>query len=623
MGLSQALGTAMSGLRVAQAGMSLVASNVANAETPGYVKKNLVQATVQTNGSGASVRVAEVNRELDIFLQRQLQVEVAGGAYADTRAQFYARLQAIYGDPGSDSGLAGAYNKFTTALQGLAASPDSPSVRTAALSAAQVLTQQLHGMTDDVQRLRAEADGSLSAAVQQANAALQQIARINAQIATSNQTDTSAAALLDQRDQYIAQLSSLMDIRVVEDGRNQVSVFTGSGVQLVGVQASQLAFNAQGNIGPTTVWSADPQESGLGSVMLKSPDGADVDLFATKAIRSGRIAALAEMRDAILPQAQAQLDEIAAAMARALSDKTVAGAPASSGAQTGFAVDIGGLLNGNSVSLTYTDAATNAQRQVTIIRVDDPAALPLSNDVTANPNDRVIGVDFSAGLASVVSQLNAALGYTGLQFSNPSGSLLQALDDGLGNRVNVDALSATQTTASLTGGGAECPLFLDGNALYTGALGKSGSQSIGLAGRISVNAALIADPSRLVIYRTSPPVAAGDATRPSFIYDRLSGAQLDFSPSSGVGTRSTPFTGSISAFMSQVIGQQGEAAATASSLAEGQDIVVKTLQQRFDDSASVNIDEEMANLLRLQTAYGANARVMTTVRDMLDMLMRM
>ena len=58
-----------------------------------------------------------------------------------------------------------------------------------------------------------------------------------------------------------------------------------------------------------------------------------------------------------------------------------------------------------------------------------------------------------------------------------------------------------------------------------------------------------------------------------------------------------------------MISQQGEAAATAQSLQQGQEIVVNSLQQRFADQSNVNIDEEMANLLKLQTAYAANARV--------------
>ena len=75
--------------------------------------------------------------------------------------------------------------------------------------------------------------------------------------------------------------------------------------------------------------------------------------------------------------------------------------------------------------------------------------------------------------------------------------------------------------------------------------------------------------------------------------------------------------------MRQVISQQGAAAEAASNLKQGQDVVFNALQQRFNDSASVNIDQEMANLLSLQNAYAANARVLTTVKEMLDELLRL
>ena len=55
----------------------------------------------------------------------------------------------------------------------------------------------------------------------------------------------------------------------------------------------------------------------------------------------------------------------------------------------------------------------------------------------------MIGLDFSGGMASIVSQLTAALGSSGLQFSNPAGKTLRILDDGAANKINVDAVSAT------------------------------------------------------------------------------------------------------------------------------------------------------------------------------------
>ena len=73
----------------------------------------------------------------------------------------------------------------------------------------------------------------------------------------------------------------------------------------------------------------------------------------------------------------------------------------------------------------------------------------------------------------------------------------------------------------------------------------------------------------------------------------------------------------------QVISHQGDAAQAAANLKEGQDVVFNSLRQRFNNTSSVNIDEEMANLLNLQNAYAANARVMSTIKEMLDTLLKM
>ena len=288
MSLSQALNTSVAGLRVAQSGMSVIASNVANAETPGYVRKTQYQSAVAIGSKGVSVRVDSINRELDVYLQRQLRTEAAGGAYANLRADFYSQLQRVYGDPGSEATLETAYNKFTTALQGLSTTPDSSAARSAVLSAAQVLTQQLNGMSDSIQGMRGDA-------VQRANNAMKQIAAINRQLASNTRPDATAASLLDQRDAYIDELSQLMDIRVVPGDLNQVNVFTNSGVQLVGTEAAQLRFEPQGTMTAAAQWSPDADKRTLGTLTLVTPTGGEVDLIMNGAVRSGEIAATASI----------------------------------------------------------------------------------------------------------------------------------------------------------------------------------------------------------------------------------------------------------------------------------------------------------------------------------------
>ncbi|MCB1413160.1 MAG: flagellar hook-associated protein FlgK [Xanthobacteraceae bacterium] len=623
MSLSQALATAMSGLRANQAALALVSSNVANAETPGYVRKTLSQVQATTADYGSSVRIDGVNRELDQFLQTQLRTETSGAAYADIRASFLANLQGVYGDPDSSGTLESALNTLTTAVQALSTSPDSQSARIGVVNAAQMLAQQLNATSQGIQSLRQSAESGLDNAVTTANNALQQIATINNQLVNGRQTDASTASLLDQRDQYITQLSQLMDVRVVTNNLNQVSVFTNSGVQLVGVEAAQLSFNAQGTVTPNAQWNSDPSKSSLGSITINFPQGGSMDLISSGAIRSGAIAAYIELRDDTLVQAQAQLDQLAASMSSALSDKTTAGTALPPGPPDGYDLDLSGLQDGNVVHLTYKDNITGVTHNLSIVRVDDPSVLPLSNAATVDPNDEVLGIDFSGGMASVISQLNTALtASAGLQFSNPAGSTLRVLDDGIGNRVDINAASVTTTAlpTALAAGSPEVSLFTDGGTAYTGAITAGGTQQTGLAARISINPYLLADPSKLTVFGAS--TASGDSTRANFILNQLTSATLYYGPQTGIGTTAQPYKGSLMSFTQQILSTQGNAAAAAKQLADGQDVVLNTLQNKMNATSGVNIDDEMAHLLALQNAYSANARVMATVKDMYAALLQ-
>jgi flagellar hook-associated protein 1 FlgK len=623
MSLGQALATAMSGLRVTQASLALVSSNVANAESPGYVRKSLNQITGVTGDFGSSVRINGVNRELDQYLQTQIRTEISGATYANVRSTYLANLQSVYGDPDSSGTIEDAFNKLTTAVQGLSTSPDSASARIGVVNAAQALAQQLNATTQGVQNLRANAETGINDSINVANNAMKQIALINNQLQNNGRTDAATASLLDQRDVYIDQMSQLMDIRVVTNNLNQVTLFTNSGVQLVGTEPALLSFNPQGTVTPNTLYDPDPLKNNLGTITIDFPQGGSYDLVSTNAIRSGKLAAYLELRDNSLVKAQAQIDQFAASMSSALSDQTTAGvaAPASALPQTGFDLDLAGMQTGNVAHITYKDNITGITHNLSIMRVDDPSILPLSNNVTLDPKDEVLGIDFSGGMASVVTQLNAALGASAnLQFSNPAGSTLRVLDDGATNRSDVTAASVTKTVTSLTSGSAQLPLFTDGGVAYTGALSATGAQQTGLAGRINVNGALIGDPSRTIVYSTNPLTAAGDTKRSDFILGQLMTGTYRYSPESGIGTTGTPFTGTLLNFARQVISMQGEAASSAALLADGQEVVLNTLQNKMNATSGVNIDDEMAHLLALQNSYSANARVMATVKDMYDVL---
>ena len=343
----------MSGLRATQASLALVGSNVANAETPGYVKKTLNQVAGTTGDYGSSVLLNGVNRQLDQYLQSQLRTESSGAAYADIRSTYLANLQNVYGNPSGTATIEAAFNNLKTALQGLSTNPDSQSARIGVVGAAQTMAQQLNASAQGIQSLRANAETGINDSVITANNAMAQIAAINNQLQSNGQTDAATASLLDQRDQYINRLSQLMDIRTVTNNLNQVTVFTNSGVQLVGTEASKLSFNPQGTMTPNTLYNTDPTKNNVGTISINFPHGGSYDMVSTNSVRSGKIAAFLELRDKTLVQAQAQVDQFAASMASALSDKTTNGtaAPGSVAPQAGFDLDLTGLQSGDRKSV--------------------------------------------------------------------------------------------------------------------------------------------------------------------------------------------------------------------------------------------------------------------------------
>ncbi|GMP00417.1 MULTISPECIES: flagellar hook-associated protein FlgK [Bradyrhizobium] len=624
MGLSSALASAMSGLRANQAALSIVSSNVANAQTPGYVVQTPNQIEVTTGDFGSTAMTTGVSRELDTYVLNQLRTETGGSGYADQMANILKQLQNVYGTPGNSGTLESALNKFTTALQALSTSSGASSAQTVALGAAQALATQLNVTTKGIQSLRSNVEQDLGNSAQAANAAMKQVADINTRLQGLSANDPSAATLMDQRDQAINTLSKYVDVRVTTDGSNQANIYTTTGIQLVGAGlASQFSFASAGALSATSLYNIDPAKSGVGAFNIVLPNGSKVDVVANNVVSSGQIAADLKLRDQTLVQAQNQIDQLAATMSSALSDKTTAGSTVS-GPPAGFDIDLSGALPGNTATFTYTDVATNTKRQVTLVNVTDPAALPLPNATNANPMQ--IGVDFASGMGTIASVLNTALSGSHLAFSAApppaTATTLRITDDNSG-LAKLNSASTSKTISSLTSGNPQLPLFTDGGqALYTGAITGSGSQMTGLAGRIAVNTQLVADPTRMSVYNTSPVTPSGDTARSDYLYSQLTSGVFSYSPTSGLGSASQPFTGSVSNYLQQFLSVQANSATQATQLQQGQGVVVSTLQAKFDSTSKVNLDSEMSNLIQLQNAYAANAHVMSVVQSMMNTLLQ-
>lgn len=603
MSLTTALGSALSGLKANQAGLDVVAGNVANASTPGYVRKSTSPVASVAGGATTGVRTTEVKREIDLQLQKQLRTETAGSAYASTRATFLDQLQSLFGTPGGEGSLDALVSDLSTSIDALAASPSDPSARAGVLQQAGLLAQQLNAATEDVQALRGYAEQGLKDGADAANEALTSIETITRAIVQAQGRGASTADLEDQRDMAVNTLAGLMDIKVESLAGGDIRIKTQGGLTLYDNGASTLAFTGGG--APMTAGAAyapDSSRSTLGTITLTSPSGYSSDLLANGGLRSGELKAYAELRDETLPQAQTQLDELASQLALAFGSTTTAGEPVSGG----VALATDGAQPGDRLTLAYTSGG--AQRTATIVNVTDPSRLPLSGGL--------IGVDFSSPTAA--ADIEAALQAAGAAID------VAATDDGFAFTsaaagTTVSGGTSRITATGLKDGTAALPLFVDGAGgdIYSESL-DGGAQRAGFAGRIAVNPDLIADPSALV--ETTANAPTGDQTRVNALREALSGDRT-FSGDAGLRGSSAPFTGTLSEFAQGVISTQAAASASASRVADGQALVVSSLEDRFSSASGVDVDEEMTKLIQYQTAYSANARVMTTVNDMLQQLL--
>ncbi len=612
MGLGVTLSNALSGMSANQKSLDILSRNVANAGTPGYHRQSVGVVDYQSSGSNYT-RSTATSRAFSAALQAYHTRQVATTSAANVTATYLDRMQGYLGKPGDKGSLDTLFGNFQNSLQSLATSPDDFTVRAQVLSNAQSMVETLNRLSNSVQSLRQETEGQIATRVTDLNTMLKSLEQINKNLSDGNYSETSRLSLLDQRDRLVSGVAEIIDVRVEYRGNDSVALMTSSGVGLLDVKASQLSFSPAGTVTANSQFNIDPAKNGVGTLTLVTPSGLTLDLVQQGVLRGGELAALVELRDKTLVAAQNQLDEVAAGLAQAMSTVQTNGTAASSGAATGFEVDLAAMRPGNDFVLKYSEGGID--KTVRVVRVDDASKLPL--DYTDANGVRVLGVDFSSGYAAAAASIQTALG-PNLTVS-ATGSTLQVLDDGAGNVTNVTSLTARTTVTGTQGAGTALSLFVDnGNADFTNSLDGT-PQKQGFAGRIQLNSAVLVDNRLLVQSTTGTPT--GDASRPNLLLQQLGNMQFSSAETQNGQPGVFRLNGNVGQLISQTLNFQGSTVANALSAADTQEMMLDAVNTQMDAAYGVNVDEEMARLLELQNAYAANARVLSIVQELLNTLM--
>lgn len=607
MGLSTSLNNAVSGLRVNQDSLDILSRNIANQGTPGYHRQSL-NIVDYTSDGGSYARTAGATRAFNASLQTYYTRQVSDTANVGVQAGYLDRLQGFLGKPGSAGSLDTVFGKLQTALQGIATSPDDYTARAGALSSAQSMVETLNRLSSTVQGLRQETEGQMAASVNELNGMLTSLNQVNNRMLDLGITDTSRAALLDQRDRLVSSVAEMVDVQATYRSDGSVSLMTRSGVGLLDNGASVFNFESAGNLSAASSFAPTAGESKVGRLTLTTPSGVTLDLVGQGVIQGGELSGLITLRDKTLVQAQSQLDEIAAGLAQAFSTVKTPGTAATAGASTGFDLDITNVQRGNDIQFTYSESGVD--KRVRVVNSIEPT------DYMDASGQRVIGVDLSdpAAAAALLSTKMPNLAITSTGAGN-----LRILDDGAADLIDIKTAVARPTSTALQGAGLGFNLFVDqGSKAFTNNLDTDPPQKQGFASRIAINPAVLAD-NRLMVQSTAGKTL-GDADRANAVIAQLKDMNFVSGGSPQQNDGKFQLNGNMSQLIGQVVGFQGATVSTALSQRDDKQLTLDTLVDQMGSEYGVKVDDEMARLMELQNAYAANARVVSVVKELLDAL---
>ncbi|MDQ2093963.1 flagellar hook-associated protein FlgK [Rhodalgimonas zhirmunskyi] len=302
MSLSSALSSAISGLTATSRNAQVTASNISNAMTEGYGRRELV---VGSNSIGSGVQVLGVTRHVTPALLAERRDAAAEQAQTTLLSGFYNRLETLVGTPADGSSLSARMADFEASLVSAASRPDLDERLNGVVSDAKELAHTFKRVSDGIQSLRSEADLEIARTVEQLNSSLEQLRDLNRQISSAVVNKRETAALEDQRQIVIDSISEIVPIKQVPRELGQVALYTPGGAILIDGTAANIDFTNTRTIMPHMT-----QENGMLSGLEINGNPISTDSEAGP-LSGGKLAALFAVRDDLAVKAQSQLDTAA------------------------------------------------------------------------------------------------------------------------------------------------------------------------------------------------------------------------------------------------------------------------------------------------------------------------
>ena len=305
MSITSALAGALTGLSATSRQAEILSSNVANATTPGYARREVGLSSAVLAGTGQGVQIIGVTRDVDRHLLGERRIAEAGSGDRDVRAGFMTRLEQAIGTPDNPGSLAARLVAFDSALIESAGRPESQTRLLSVATTARSLIDGLAAISDDIQAARATADRQIGAEVVKLNATLGQLHELNVELRSFTGAGRDVSALLDERQRLIDQVAAIIPVREIPRDLNQIALFTVGGAPLLEGSAAVIGFSPVHTITPEMTQAL----GGLSGITI---NGRPYDTAGSASpILGGTLGALFAVRDDLAVSAQGKLDAVA------------------------------------------------------------------------------------------------------------------------------------------------------------------------------------------------------------------------------------------------------------------------------------------------------------------------
>ena len=297
--LNSSLHMGQHALSINQRAMQTVGHNIANQETEGFSRQQVHSGTAAPDptGVGGGAKAQPTSRVYDKFVQRKILQENPRSGMFKSRGEFLQKIEIIFSET-EGNGMHQALNEFWNSWSQLSNQPESESARIQVRERSDVLARRFRGMHSQLDGLRNEINGRLVATINKVNELGQKVAELNRQIISYESGQRNANDMRDARNQAIEELSELVDVNSFENPNGRVTVIIGRDWTLVeGNNRYQLEGKMKGGE--------------LGMLRIDGVSINDNRRDLTRIFREGEMSEMLRMRDDTIVGYQHNLDEIA------------------------------------------------------------------------------------------------------------------------------------------------------------------------------------------------------------------------------------------------------------------------------------------------------------------------